>query len=161
MGIVRKIFGRELAAGALIAVFGIFYTAETANIGQGASHAVVPPWAFPLVVGLGLTAVGILLCLFAVLKAARSAATATEAQPIDWRAALSVMAVLILYALAFEPAGFLLATIVMIPLVAWIFGSRSLVRDLIYAVLFSTGFYTIFTYGIGVPLPAGPFTGLF
>jgi putative tricarboxylic transport membrane protein len=156
----RKIFGRELAAGALIAIFGIFYTAETAKIGEGASHAVVPPWAFPLVVGLGLTAVGVLLCVFAVTKAARPA-SGTEEQPIDWRAAFGAMAVLIAYAAAFAPLGFVLATTVMIPLMARIFGSRSLVRDLVYAVLFSLGFYSVFAYGIGVPLPAGPFAGLF
>ena len=153
-----RAFSHDGVSGLLIAGLGAIYLAEGSKIAQGASHAVVPPWGFPLFVGCGLTATGLLIFILAVLKTARGHVSAhSESGPdsIDWPSAFSAIGILILYVGLFVALGFIASTTFMILAMARVFGSRSILRDTLYAIGFSVIAYAIFTYGIGVPLPAG------
>jgi putative tricarboxylic transport membrane protein len=158
-----RAFRHDGVSGLLIAAVGAFYLVEGSKIAQGASHAVVPPWGFPLFVGCGLTATGLLISIFAILKAARGRiSTDGESVPdrIDWPSTLAAMGILIGYVGLFVVLGFIVSTTLMILALARVFGSRSILRDALYAIGFSVIAYAIFTYGIGVPLPAGYFSSL-
>ncbi|HYN63683.1 MAG TPA: tripartite tricarboxylate transporter TctB family protein, partial [Candidatus Limnocylindrales bacterium] len=75
----------------------------------------------------------------------------------DWMAFFVISAGVILHMVLIGWAGFIIASILLFVLVARGFGSRKPVRDLIIAVILAVTVYFLFTAGLGLNLPAGPF----
>lgn len=146
----------DLVAGLLIAAFGGIYLWQVTVIPRGAAHSVVPPWGFPLFVGIGLSTLGLVLALKGGVLALRGQKRRhLPLEPIDWRPLLGVVGATILYTWLWTRLGFIAATILLIVCVARLFGSRAWLRNTIYAVLFTFVAYAIFALGIGIRLPAG------
>jgi putative tricarboxylic transport membrane protein len=79
---------------------------------------------------------------------------------LDWRAVAWVSAGLVLEIVVLETAGWIFAAAVMFVLVARAFGSRRLLLDLTLGLALTVGSFAVFTYGLGLDLPAGPLEGL-
>ena len=77
------------------------------------------------------------------------------AEPPGWLAPAGVAAALVGFAVALEYAGFVVSAALFIVAVSRVLGSRSLIRDVIVAVVLSTAVYLAFTRLLDIFLPAG------
>jgi putative tricarboxylic transport membrane protein len=76
---------------------------------------------------------------------------------ISWRTPLGVVGCLVGFALALEYAGFVISAFLFVIAVSRVLGSRSLVRDLIVALVLPLAVYFAFTRLLDIFLPAGVF----
>lgn len=142
----------EAALGlALLLLAGVIFF-EITRISGGPGYARVGPKAFPRLVAIGLLLVGGGLVLAAFRDPSPKALPA-----MDWRALLFAMAGMLGAVLLFEPGGFAVASAVLVALTARAFGSRRPLLDA--AVGFGLGLacLVVFSLGLGVTLPWGPF----
>lgn len=72
-----------------------------------------------------------------------------------------LIALCVIYALALKPAGFLLATPVLLIAALVIFGKRRPGPVLLISITYTAAAYLIFAEVLSVRLPVGPFTELF
>ena len=77
----------------------------------------------------------------------------------DWPAFAIVSAGIVLHMAIIGWAGFIIASTLLFVLIARGFGSRRPVRDALVAVLLAVAVFFIFTLGLGLSLPKGPFGG--
>ena len=135
----------------LLALFG------ATQVGSGAGYVAVSPSVMPVVVGVGLVALGVLLLLRATARPDLDLArhVAAEAALTDWRTTGLVLVALVAYALTLGLLGYVLATTWFIPTVARILGSSRPGRDVVIGVLLGIVVYVSFTQFLGVRLPAG------
>lgn len=115
------------------------------------------PGFFPLIVGVGLMGFGLAFLVRATLKPDRELLDQAALHHADthWRTLWTVIGSLVLYAVVLDPLGYIIATSIFFVGIAWIAGSRKLIRDIIIAILFSAAVYFGFTELLGVRLPAG------
>ena len=110
------------------------------------------PSAFPTILGW----TGLILAA-AQIVLARSARLATEEAPASFRQYLRpllLFGLLIAYALALDPAGYILATIAFV-LISLVMLGEPLWRGSLVAVGFSGGFYYLFVKVLKINLPIG------
>lgn len=81
----------------------------------------------------------------------------TETEPAGWLQPAGVAACLVGFAVALEYAGFVVSAFLFVVAVSRVLGSRSLVRDLIVAVVLPLAVYFAFTRLLDIFLPAGVF----
>ena len=148
--------GPRVVAVAVLALGGIVLL-EATRIGGSGGYTAVGPTAFPLAVGVGLLALGVALLVRTTVRPDRDLAerTADEERATDWRTTLLLAAVLLAYALALAPLGYVLATGLFLPVGARVLGSGHPVRDLIVGFGVGLAVYLGFTQVLGVLLPAG------
>jgi putative tricarboxylic transport membrane protein len=72
-----------------------------------------------------------------------------------------ISAGVVLHMLVIGWAGFIIASTLLFVLIARGFGSRKPVRDAIIAVVLAFVVFFLFTKGLGLNLPKGPFEGVF
>lgn len=157
MNPTRRLAIAETLIGLGVAALGVFIAVETSQIATAPAYAKVPPGAIPYLVGGCL----ILLGLLFALQAWRAAAPAVApAGPADWQALAAIGVGLVAQMLLIERAGFIIAAAVLFVCVAFGFGSRRFLRDVVIAILLAIVVYIGFTRGLRVPLPAGLFAGL-
>lgn len=115
------------------------------------------PGFFPMVIGIGLMLFGIAFLVSTTLRpdAALLEQAAVEHARTHWRTLWSVLGVLVVYVFVLEPLGYVIATSLFFVGTARLAGSRSPVRDLVVAVLFSLAVFLGFTEILGVRLPLG------
>lgn len=115
------------------------------------------PGFFPMIVGIGLVCFGLAFLVRATLKPDQALVkqAAEEHTDTHWRTLWVVVIALVIYAALLVPVGYIIATTVFFTGIAWVAGSRKLIRDLIIAVLFSAAVYFGFTELLGVRLPGG------
>jgi putative tricarboxylic transport membrane protein len=145
------------AWGVVLLGIAIAVLAATTAIRSPEGYAVTGPRFAPLVVG-------ILLALLALLFLARTLVrpdvelaerAAREQATTDWAPPALVAVALLVYALLMEPLGYVVATTLFFPVVAYVLGSRSPVRDVIAGLVLGAVLYVAFTQFLGVDLPAG------
>ena len=78
-------------------------------------------------------------------------------ETLEWKRVLILMALTLVYVLAFEPLGFVLATVPFIIAAASVLGSKNWLRDIIVAVAVAVGIFYLFTQLLKVRLPGPPF----
>lgn len=78
-------------------------------------------------------------------------------ESIGWKAPLGVVGCLVGFALILEYAGFVVSAFLFIIAVSRVLGSRSLVRDVIVALVLPLAIYFAFTRLLDIFLPAGVF----
>jgi putative tricarboxylic transport membrane protein len=129
------------------------------QLGQGgAGYAAVGPWTFPSVLFAGLT-----LSLIAAIRVESRRLRAPGTRGLDADQSVSnrrqsvaqTAALLTGYLIAFERAGFVIATFIYLVLQARILGSRHLRRDLIVALVISVLAFGLFDRLLLVSLPGG------
>jgi putative tricarboxylic transport membrane protein len=143
-----------LAATLLLAGAGLFWTALVAADGD---FSLQGPRLAPVVVTAGWVIIaGFYLAMqFRPQPApAEDAEEETEEKP-GWLAPAGVAAALVGFAVALEYAGFVVSAALFIVAVSRVLGSRSLIRDVIVAVILPTAVYLAFTRLLDIFLPAG------
>lgn len=157
----RALLALRLAALAVMGLGGIIL-AQTPQIGQSAGFTVVGPREFPTIVGIGCLGWGGLffLRLTALPDHALIADVAAEEQRTDWPTTLLLLGLLIAYAAALWPLGYVIATTLFFPLSSRVLGSTRLRRDTLVGFLIGLVVYLTFTRLLGVRLPAGMLSGL-
>ena len=93
--------------------------------------------------------------LIAAVYLVRYKVEQAEREPVGWLAPAGVAACLAVFAIALEYAGFVVSAFLFILAVARVLGSRSIVRDLIVALVLPLAIYFAFTRLLDIFLPAG------
>lgn len=112
---------------------------------------------FPMIVGLGLVlcALAFLLRTTIRLDDAMIARADEEHANANWRTLWIVIGGLVLYAFLLDPLGYIIATSLFLGSIVWVVGRRTVIIDIVIAVLFSVATYFAFTELLGVRLPPG------
>ncbi|MFC7327069.1 tripartite tricarboxylate transporter TctB family protein [Marinactinospora rubrisoli] len=93
---------------------------------------------------------------------APSAATAAApASRVDWRTVSIVVGSLTAFILLLQPAGWILSAALLFFGVSYAMGSRRILFDITLSLVFSSIIQLAFVAGLGLPLPAGVFGGIF
>jgi putative tricarboxylic transport membrane protein len=151
--------GELLISLGLIAL-GTFVAYETGSIAETQGYAQIGPRLFPYVIGSGLTLCGAVLAWQALSGGWRHVPLDQEGHDApDWSAFAIISAGVVLHMAIIGWAGFIIASTVLFVLVARGFGSRRIARDAIIAIVLATVVFFIFTLGLGLSLPKGPFGG--
>jgi putative tricarboxylic transport membrane protein len=146
------------ATGAALLGIGVVALGATFAIPGGDDPwALSGPRLFPLIASVALIVLSAAFLVRTFVKPDEElgAFAAREAADTEWRVPVLVGVALIAYAELLEPVGYLLSSAVFFPLVAWILGSRSPVRDVVAGAALSLGVYALFTQVLAVPLPIG------
>ena len=153
----RHSFAGPRIVGAAVLLLGLFVLAQSLEIGGSTGYSPVGPRFVPTIVGVGLVLLGIGLLIRTSLRpdADLGRQAASEERVTDWRTTGLVAAVLLAYALALAPLGYILATATFLPIAARILGSRNPVRDVVAGLLVGVVVWVGFTQLLGVTLPAG------
>ena len=137
---------------------GSFVIYDTQSIPDPQSAGGVGPRFFPYIIGIGLTLCGAVLGGQAISGGWRNVPLDQEGHDRpDWLAFGIISTGIVLHMIVIGWAGFIIASTLLFVLVARGFGSRRSVRDAIIAVVLAVVVYFVFTYGLGLKLPAGPF----
>ncbi len=152
--------GELLLSLALIAL-GSFIVYETQAIAETRSYAQIGPRLFPYLIGVGLTLCGAVLGGQAVFGGWRHLPIDDSHATPDWVAFGVISAGIVLHMFVIAWAGFILASALLFVLAAKGFGSRRPVRDALIALVLAAAVFFIFTKGLGLKLPSGPFGAMF
>jgi putative tricarboxylic transport membrane protein len=150
------LLGLRIAAVALLVLGSVVLNAAF-QITRAGGYSVVGPGAVPIAVGIALIVLSVLFILRTTVlpdvdlfEHVRAAEAATH-----WPTALLVIGLLIAYALALGPLGYIPATAAFLPVGAWLMGSRRTLRDAVIGICLAIVVYVAFTYLLGLRLPAG------
>ena len=155
-GGASALLGPRLAALVVIAVGAlVFY--ESLQIRSPAGFSPVGPRFVPLVVAIGLAALGAAFLFRTTLQPDTDLAERCEEQEraTFWPTVGLVAATLVVYAFALGVLGYLVATAILVPVAARILGSDRPIRDVIVGIGLAGVVYVGFTELLGVRLPAG------
>lgn len=154
--------GGQLAVAAGVVVLGALVTWGSFNLPTGGGYAQVGPGVVPRIVGIGLLLLGALLLLEALRGGFRGIDEAAEARlPMHWASFAWVTGGIVAYGLAIERAGFILASTLLFVMVARGFASHRWLLNTASGAVLAAVVYAIFTYGLGLMLPAGVLRGIF
>jgi putative tricarboxylic transport membrane protein len=144
-------------AGVVLLLFGLIVLYQALQIQQGGGFAVIGPRVFPLVVALGLLGFATLFLLRCTLIPDEDLIekAAAEERTTHWPDVGLVVALLVAYAFALQPLGYVVATVLFLPIGARVLGSRQPVRDVVVGIVLAVVIYVGFTRFLGVRLPAG------
>ena len=145
----------KLAADRLLGIVLIglaaFVAVQAINLEVPFSYEPVGPRAFPL--GLAILLAGLSLVL--MLRPGENGDWPTA--PLALKLVL-VLVLLLVYAVLFIPLGFILASLLVVVVLARLFGA-SWVKAGITGVALALGSYFLFTAGLGITLPSGVLLG--
>lgn len=146
-----RIAGAVLLAGSLAVLIAVFAIPERG--GSGVSG----PRFVPLVVAIGLIALSAVFLLRTWVRPDSELAehSAAEDEATHWPTPALIAVGLVAYAFLLEPLGYIVATTIFFAPVAYLLGSRAIVRDALAGLVLAVVLYTAFTQYLGVSLPAG------
>jgi putative tricarboxylic transport membrane protein len=154
--------GGQLAVAAGVLALGALVTWGSFHLPTGGGYAQVGPGVVPRIVGIGILVLGAWLLREALLGGFRGIDEAAEARmPMHWASFAWVSGGIIAYGLLIERAGFILASTLLFVMVARGFSSRRWLLNTLSGVVLAVAVYSIFTYGLGLMLPAGVLKGIF
>lgn len=140
-------------AGATIGVFGAWFLWQAAILREGPGYAAVGPVCSRLSSASASWRAGWHL---GVSPTRRPEAESDVEPERDWRTLAGAAAILAGYVVLFQPLGFVVASTLFLAANSWNLGSRSFRRDIVAGPLTSAAAYLVFTYLLGLELPAGP-----
>lgn len=113
------------------------------------------PRFLPVIIAVAWTLLGV-----AYLAGALAALAGRRHQPAAERfdhllRVIVLIGVLVAYAYAIDPIGYLISTAVLFGVCAALLGSRSHIRDAVIAVALTVAIYFLFSYGLNIYLPPG------
>lgn len=131
------------------------------EIPQGSS--IVSPQTFPYMVAAFTSLVGIGL-LIDVIRGNHGTPDGDEPGdpliPVNYKTLLIVAVAISLHVILLQTAGYVIAATVCFFGVAFGFGSRKILKDLIVSLVFALLVYFSFTKGLNINLPSGVFEGV-
>jgi putative tricarboxylic transport membrane protein len=145
-----------LSAG--LVTLGSILLAGLAAISPGAGYDRIGPRFFPAAVSLGLIALGGALA-WPARRPRHDVADVTSRVGVrtNWRGLAAIVAALLFTVLLLDRAGFVPTAALQFFIVARAFHSRRPARDALAALLVSVAVYVLFSKGLGLTLPRGPF----
>ncbi len=148
-------FGGEAAAGGIMLLFALAYLLTAFFIPESSfGDVAVGPKAVPVAISIAMSMASVAL-LVRGLRATVEPPSEDDAPPQDLRK-LAVVALLLLgYILVFVPLGYAISTTLFMMGATTYLDREHLLRNAIYAVVFSAVVYSIFVFVFGVQLPAG------
>ncbi|MGH2437482.1 MAG: tripartite tricarboxylate transporter TctB family protein [bacterium] len=157
---------RELIAAAVLIVFGIWITGVALKIPLGVATDPLGPRTFPAALGVGIALCGVLLAggvLFFRGRGAQIKLT-MEPDPEDEGEAggpfsptrlIGVIGVTAVYLAAFEPLGYLPATVAYVLVLMLLHGGASAGSLAITPAIVTIVLYAVFKFALLVPVPPG------
>jgi putative tricarboxylic transport membrane protein len=154
---VRQSWTGPRLAGAFLPAGSVAILIAVTTISGRGGYSTSGPRFVPLLVAIGLIALSALYLARTFIRpdVALAERAAQEDDATHWASPALIMAVLLAYAFLLEPIGYPLATAAVFVAIAWLLGSRSIVRDVLVGLVLGFGLYTAFTQYLGVSLPAG------
>jgi putative tricarboxylic transport membrane protein len=137
--------------GAILLLLAILVAEETFSLIPPTQQAAVGPAFFPLIIAFGLAANAAALFRQALRgKLATEQWLKHDAAPV-----LIVLAGLVIQMALLTTAGWIVATTLLFAIVAWAFGSRQIVLNLLIGFVLSAASFYIFNEMLGLSLPQG------
>jgi putative tricarboxylic transport membrane protein len=140
--------------GAGLVVLGVAMILSISSLEVSATYAKVGPAIIPYLIGACLVAVGAV-----VFWQGRN--VIDETTPSDLVALGALGVGLLAYAVFLKTVGFVISSAILYFLVAWAFGSRNHLVNMLAAVGLSVAVYFAFNAGLGLNLPRGPLEQVF
>lgn len=139
-------------------LLGLFVIFDALTLPEPGVYSAVSPKTFALIIGIFTTTVAALL-LLEVIRGRLGVAEGTEKGdaflPPDIRTMTLILVAILLHVLLLERAGYILAASLTFFLVAFAFGSRKYLKDLLISFLFAVIVYIVFSKGLRIFLPDG------
>ena len=153
----------ELAFASSLFLLGIFVAWDTSRMDIPQGSSIVSPQTFPYIVAAFTSFVGLLLILD-VLRGNHGTPDGDEPGdpliPVNYKTLLIVALAITLHVVLLETAGYIIAATVCFLGVAYGFGSRKILKDLLVSLAFAVIVYFSFTKGLNINLPSGVFEGI-
>ena len=155
----RSFLGPRIAAIAILA-FGLFVLFETFRISERSGYDPAEAAFLPLIVAIGLLVFGALFLLRTTVlpDGYLGEKAAAEGAATYWPTVGLIAATLVIYAFVLKPLGYIVATTLFFPVVAYVLGSaelRAIMRNLAIGTVLAVIVYFGFTELLGVRLPQG------
>ena len=153
-----KKIGGELAFAGSLLILGLVVLYDTSKMLVPPGSGTVGPQIFPYVVS-GFVIFISLGLFFQIFRGNLGVPEGTEFGEIvertDFKSLAMVAGSMLTYPLLIERAGFIIATIVAFFGVAYAYGAKNLLKNLLISIIFSLIVYFSFSKGLNVGLPAG------
>lgn len=152
---------------ALVVLGAMFLLYQALQVGEVAGYSVIGPSTVPLAISVILLVLGAIFALRTTIRpdVDLGELVAQEEHATHWPTVGLAVLVLIVYALALNGfrlgslvipgLGYVVATALFLPVVAWVLGSRHSIRDLVIGCGLAVVIFVGFTEFLGVRLPAG------
>ena len=154
----------ELAFAGSLFLLGIFVAWDTSKMDIPQGSSIVSPQTFPYMVAVFTSLVGLVLILD-VLRGNHGTPDGDEPGdpliPVNYKTLMIVAAAIGLHVILLETAGYIIAATICFLGVAYGFGSRKILKDLLVSLAFAVIVYFSFTKGLNINLPSGVFEGMF
>jgi len=147
-----------LVAGLLLVVVGILIAWSTSQMRVPPMHAKVGPQVFPYFAAAALVILGVIFAVQTFRDSPDKIVADTDST--EWFSLGIIVAGFLFQIVFITMLGFILSSTVLFVAVAFGFGSRHYLRDVIVAALLSSAAYFTFTKLLNLQLPAGFFGGL-
>ncbi len=143
-------------------LWGGFALWKAFDIRQPTAYRPMGPRVFPVIISCSLIVIGVLFVIETLRRADEAVEdhVAEELRTADHKQAAFVVALLLAYASVFERIGYIVATTAFLPAVAYVLGSRRLLRDLVVAVVLAVVAFSVFTELLNIDLPEGVMEGV-
>jgi putative tricarboxylic transport membrane protein len=141
----------NFALGAILLLLAILVAVETFSLSAPTQQATVGPAFFPLLIALGLAVNAAAL----FWQALRGKVPAEQWLKHDMAPVLIVLAGLVMQMTLLTTAGWIVATTLLFATVAWAFGSRRILLDLLIGFVLSAASFYMFNEVLGLSLPQG------
>jgi len=156
--LTSKKIGGELAFAGSLLILGLVVLYDTSKMLVPPGSGTVGPQIFPYVVS-GFVIFISLGLFFQIFRGNLGVPEGTEFGEIvertDFKSLAMVAGSMLTYPLLIERAGFIIATSVAFFGVAFAYGAKNLLKNLVISVVFSFIVYFAFAKGLNVGLPAG------
>jgi putative tricarboxylic transport membrane protein len=153
-----KKIGGELAFAGSLLILGLVVLYDTSKMLVPPGSGTVGPQIFPYVVSGFIIFISLGL-FFQIFRGNLGVPEGTEFGEVinktDFKSLAMVAGSMLTYPLLIERAGFIIATTVAFFGVAFAYGARNLLKNLIISIVFSFIVYFAFAKGLNVGLPAG------
>ena len=153
-----KKIGGELAFAGSLLILGLVVLYDTSKMLVPPGSGTVGPQIFPYVVS-GFVIFISLGLFFQIFRGNLGVPEGTEfgeiVEKTDFKSLAMVAGSMLTYPLLIERAGFIIATTVAFFGVAYAYGAKNLLKNLLISIIFSLIVYFSFSKGLNVGLPAG------
>lgn len=148
----------QVAVGLLVVLVGAGILVAATDLPVQAGYAGIGPGALPRLVGAVLMVLGLMLTWQAWTRGFDGVDEAAErALGFDAAGFLWLSAGLVVYGLLIERASFIVASTLLFAMTARGFGSRRWLRDGVIGIVLALLVYLMFSVGLKIQLPVGPF----
>lgn len=145
----------EMVTGAVTLALGVVIAVAAHRIADPGMDS-IGPGTFPFALGVIIAVCGVAIMLVALKRTPPK----EREEPIRWHVVWTAFALLFAYSFALAYLGFLLATVVLVPALLILLGTRrAAMRIALSALVVSGAVFLIFGTLLGVDLPTGTFFG--